>query len=64
MVTKSIDIRWAEVTGNDRDGFMRELTGSEIQRETRRHTLGKVMDNCLRLRECHKTHGDGNGVDL
>ena len=32
-MTKSIDIRWAEVNGNDRDGFMRELTGSEIWRE-------------------------------
>ena len=42
MVTKSVDIRWAEVTGNDRDRFMQELTGSEIQRETRRRMLGKV----------------------
>ena len=33
MVTKSVDIRWAEVTGNDGDGFMQELMGSEIQRE-------------------------------
>ena len=33
MVTKSIDIRQAEVTGNDGDGFMRELMGSEIWRE-------------------------------
>ena len=33
MVTKSIDIRWAKVTGKDGDGFMQELTGSEIQRE-------------------------------
>ena len=33
MVTKSVDIRWAEVTGNDGDGFMPELTGSEIWRE-------------------------------
>ena len=61
---KSVDIRWAEVTGNDGDRFMRELTGSEIRRETRRRTLGKVMDNCLRLRECHETHGDRNRVDL
>ena len=64
MVMKSADIRRAEVTGNDGDRFMRELTGSEIWRETRRRTLGKVMDNCLRLRERHETHGDGNGVDL
>ena len=64
MVTKSVDIRWAEVSGNDGDGFMRELTGSEIRRETRRCMLGKVMDNCLHLREHHETHGDGNGVDL
>ena len=64
MVTKSVDIRWAEVTGNDGDGFMRESTGSEIQRETRRHMLGKVTDNCLRLRKCHEMHRDGNGVDL
>ena len=53
-----------EVTGNDRDRFMWELTGSEIQRETRRRMLGKVTDNCLCLREHHETHGDGNGVDL
>ena len=33
MVTKSIDIRWAEVTGNNGDRFMQELTGSEIRRE-------------------------------
>ena len=33
MVMKSVDIRWAEVTGNDGDRFIRELTGSEIQRE-------------------------------
>ena len=33
MVTKSVDIRQAEVTGNDRDRFMWELTGSEIRRE-------------------------------
>ena len=64
MVTKSIDIRWAKVTGNNRDRFMRELTGSEIRRETRRHMLGKVTDNCLHLQERHETHGDGNGVDL
>ena len=61
---KSVDIRRAEVTGNDGDGFMRELTGSEIRRETRRRTLGKVTDNCLHLQERHETHGDGNGVDL
>ena len=64
MVTKSVDIRRAEVTGNDGDGFMQKLTGSEIWRETRRCTLGKVMDNCLHLREHHETHGDGNRVDL
>ena len=52
------------MTGNDGDGFMQELTGSEIRRETRRRTLGKVMDNCLCLRERHEMHGDGNGVDL
>ena len=33
MVTKSVDIRRAKVTGNNGDGFMQELTGSEIQRE-------------------------------
>ena len=33
MVTKSVDIRQAEVTGNDGNRFMQELTGSEIQRE-------------------------------
>ena len=27
-------------------------------------TLGKVMDNCSHLRECHGTHGDGDGIDL
>ena len=64
MVTKSIDIRQAKVTGNDGDRFMQELTGSEIRRETRRRTLGKVTDNCLHLRERHEMHGDGNGVDL
>ena len=64
MVMKSIDIRRAKVTGNNGDRFMRELMGSEIRRETRRCTLGKVADNCLRLREHHETHGDRNGVDL
>ena len=64
MVTKSVDIRRAEVTGNDGDRFMWELMGSEIWRETRRRMLGKVTDNCLHLRERHETHGDGNRVDL
>ena len=26
--------------------------------------LGKVMDNCLHLQECHKTDKDGDRVDL
>ena len=33
MVTKSVDIRRAEVNGNDGDGLMREIMGSEIRRE-------------------------------
>ena len=33
MVTKSVDIRWAKVTGNDGDGLMQEMMGSEIWRE-------------------------------
>ena len=33
MVMKSIDIRRAKVTGNDGDGLMQEMTGSEIWRE-------------------------------
>ena len=61
---KSVDIRRAKVTGNDGDGFMWKLTGSEIRRETRRRMLGKVTDNCLHLQERHEMHGDGNGVDL
>ena len=64
MVTKSVDIRRAEVTGNDGDGLLREMTGSEIRRETRRRTLDNVTDNCSHLRERHGTHGDGDGIDL
>ena len=64
MVTKSVDIRRAEVKGNDRDGLLREMMGREIQRETRRRTLGNVTDNCSHLRERHGTHGDGAGIDL
>ena len=64
VVTKSVDIRRAKVTGNNGDRFMRESTGSEIWRETRRRTLGKVTDNCLHLQEHHETHGDRNRVDL
>ena len=33
MVTKSVDIRQAEVTGNNGDRLMWEMTGSEIWRE-------------------------------
>ena len=64
VVTKSVDIRRAEVTGNDRDGLLREKTESGIRRKTRRRTLGNVMDNCSHLRKRHGTHRDGDGIDL
>ena len=32
-MTKSIDIRQAEVNGNNGDGLLQEMTGSEIWRE-------------------------------
>ena len=63
-MTKSVDIRRAEVTGNDGDGLLWEKTGSEIRRETRRRTLGNITDNCSHLREHHGMHGDGDRIDL
>ena len=64
MVTKSVDIRRAEVTGNDRDGLLWEKTESGIRRETRRRTLGNVTDNCSHLRKRHGMHRDGDWIDL
>ena len=57
MVMKSIDIRRAEVTGNDGDRFMWGLTGSEIWREqggvrlVRSRTTVCVCGNVMRRME-------------